>query len=199
MSHTFTSDLRRWDVCVGLLPTHTASQFCEVGCKSGRTTGAVLKALHNVRVTAIDPWAPLPNAAEDYSDHDFAKIEREFWQNVGANKDRVSMLKMTSLEAAERCHNAKCHSLQGEMCTCDPRKFDVVFIDAGHDFGNCLADIQAWWPLVKDGGFLAGHDFNHNFPGVMQAVAKCFPLMNVAVCPDSVWVVQKNPALRLAA
>lgn len=203
MSHCFTSDLRRWDVCVGLLPNKGLASFCEVGCKSGRTTGAVLKALPNVRVTAIDPWAPLPNAAEDYSDHDFKKIEREFWENVGPHKDRVSMLKMTSIEAAERCHRVKCnwkeHFLLGAECDCDPQKFDTVFIDAGHDLDSCLADIRAWWPLVKDGAFLCGHDFQHRYPGVMQAVAKCFPLMNVGVCPDSVWVVQKTAQLRMAA
>lgn len=189
MSHEFVSPLRRWDVCSGLLPKGR-STFAEVGCKNGRTTSAVLQNVPGVSVVAVDPWAPLPNAAEDYSDHDFAKIEKEFWECVGPNRHRVKMLRMTSVDAAKECEPRK---LDGET-----GKFDVVFIDAGHDFENCLADIKAWWPLVKDGGVLCGHDYNHKFPGVMQAVAKCFPLMNVAVCPDSVWVVQKTPQLKVA-
>lgn len=209
MSHCFTSDLRRWDVCVGLLPSRGAGHFVEVGTKDGRTASAVLKALPGITVTAIDPWIPLPNASEDYSDHNFKEIERKFWENVGPHRDRVKMLRMTSEDAADRFNveSDPCRALLytsengmngAEFDVLPP--IDLVFIDAGHDFANCLADIQAWWPLVREGGFLAGHDYNHKFPGVMQAVAKCFPLMNVAVCPDSVWVVQKTPQLaRLAA
>jgi hypothetical protein len=33
----------------------------------------------------------------------------------------------------------------------------------------------------------------------MRAVAKAFPLLRVAVCPDSVWVVQKDVDVRMAA
>lgn len=182
MSHAFQSDLRRWDVVAGLIQSCEGRDVVEVGCKEGRTTSVLLKNLPDIRIVAIDPWASLPNEAEDYEDHDFAKIEAEFWERVGEHRDRVVMLRMISMEAVKQVSAA-----------------DVVFIDAAHDFDNALADIRAWWPLVRAGGFLCGHDYQQKFPGVMRAVAKCFPLMKVAVCPDSVWVVQKDPALQVAA
>ena len=37
---------------------------------------------------------------------------------------------------------------------------DLVFIDAAHDYANCLADIHAWLPKVKADGWMAGHDFD---------------------------------------
>ena len=36
--------------------------------------------------------------------------------------------------------------------------FDLVFIDAGHDYRSALNDINAWLPKVKTNGILCGHD-----------------------------------------
>lgn len=185
MGHAYQSPLRRWDVLAGLCQQANAKSFVEVGCKEGRTTGFLLQNLTELHVIAIDPWAPVPNADEDYSDWDFGKIEAEFWTNVSAHKDRCTMMRLTSMEAAA--------VMIGEPLA------DVVFIDAGHDFESCMADIALWWQLVRPGGYLTGHDYQHKFPGVMRAVAKAFPLLRVAVCPDSVWVVQKEADVRCAA
>jgi hypothetical protein len=37
------------------------------------------------------------------------------------------------------------------------------------------ADLAAWFPLLAPGGLFCGHDFNANFPSVMQAVTEFFP------------------------
>lgn len=36
---------------------------------------------------------------------------------------------------------------------------DFVYIDARHDYNGVLEDLLAWWPKLKVGGVLAGHDF----------------------------------------
>lgn len=188
MGHAYQSPLRRHDVLAGLIKQMKAKTFVEVGCKEGRTCGYLLGQFPELEVIAIDPWAPVPNADEDYSGWDFDAIEREFWENVGGNRARCRMNRLLSEQAAEAFARVN-------------DSFDIVFIDAGHDYENALADIRAWWPLVREGGYLCGHDYQHKFPGVMRAVAAAFPLLRVAVCPDSVWVVQKvgDLALREAA
>jgi len=191
MGHSFQSPLRRWEVLAGLCQQMSARTLVEVGCKEGRTTGFLLETLPELHVITIDPWAPMANADEDYKDWDFAQIERDFWANVGKNEWRAHMFRMTSMNAVELLANGQ-HPRR-------PAPYDIVFIDAGHDYENALADIKAWWPLVRDGGYLCGHDYQHRFPGVMRAVAKAFPLLRVAVCPDSVWVVQKDTDVRMAA
>ena len=35
----------------------------------------------------------------------------------------------------------------------------VPYIDARHDYCGCSEDIQNWWPKVKPGGIMAGHDY----------------------------------------
>lgn len=41
---------------------------------------------------------------------------------------------------------------------------DICFIDADHSYKAVLKDIEAWFPKVKAGGIICGHDFDdHNF------------------------------------
>jgi predicted O-methyltransferase YrrM len=49
---------------------------------------------------------------------------------------------------------------------------DFVFIDAAHDLESVTKDIAAWWPKVREGGLLAGHDIDQ--PGVESAVYNAF-------------------------
>jgi predicted O-methyltransferase YrrM len=175
---------RRWDVLAGFMLEQGYKTFVEVGCKEGRTTGHILKTVPDSRVIAIDPWMKQEASAdptkETYQAWDFEDIERQFWENVGEHKERCTMLRNTSEEAA---------TLGKAYCT--PGNVDLIFIDALHDYEHVKQDIALWWPKVRIGGILAGHDFNHKWPGCERAVAESFNLMHVGVAPDSVWFVLK--------
>jgi predicted O-methyltransferase YrrM len=71
---------------------------------------------------------------------------------------------------------------------------DFVYIDAGHDYDNVKADVQAWYPLVKTGGIIGGHDFTLTaHDGLTEAViefAKSKKIRLNISCPD--WWVIKN-------
>lgn len=51
---------------------------------------------------------------------------------------------------------------------------DLVFIDGDHTFNGCLSDIDAWWPKLKLGGVMLGHDYCADKYGVVQAVKARF-------------------------
>jgi predicted O-methyltransferase YrrM len=176
-----TDEPRRWDILSGLMLEQGYKTFVEVGCKEGRTTGHILKTVPDSRVTAIDPWIVQEKSAdptkETYASWDFSKIEAEFWSNVGERNDRCMMMRMTSEVAATSIEWTE--------------QVDIVFIDALHDYEHVKQDIALWWPKVRIGGILSGHDFNHKWPGVERAVAESFDLMHVGVAPDSVWFVVK--------
>ncbi len=183
---------RRWDVLSSFMLTQGYKTFVEVGCKEGRTTGHILKTVPDSYVMAIDPWIsnPAPEngdaTREDYEKWDFEKIEREFWENVGENKDRCTMLRMTSAEAVGRIERKTSPMVEYNGTR------DLVFIDALHDYESVKEDIALWWPQVRMGGILAGHDFNHQWPGVERAVAESFNLMHVGIASDSVWFILKQ-------
>lgn len=183
-----TSEPRRWDVLASFMQQQNYRTFVEVGCKEGRTTGHILKTIPDSRVIAIDPWITQEASAdatkETYKDWDFAKIESEFWTNVGEHKDRCRMLRATSEQAARgECMEGLANFLIEDA--------DLVFIDALHDYKHVKQDIGLWWPKVRIGGILALHDFNHKWPGVERAVAESFNLMHVGVAPDSVAFIIK--------
>lgn len=193
MGMAYQNPARRFDIIPQFMKQNGHGSFVEVGCKEGRLTGAVLKALPFAKVWAIDPWCPMPDHAgreggETYEEWDFAKIEAQFHENTAGHGGRLELLRLTSAQAADKFYQLK---LDGKLPKEVRHGFDLVFIDAAHDQENVEADIKAWWPLVKMGGFLAGHDYQHKFPGTMRAVANHFPLMRVGVMPDSIWMVMK--------
>ncbi len=74
---------------------------------------------------------------------------------------------------------------------------DFVFLDADHTLEGMRGELRAWWPKVKRGGMLAGHDWTTDFPGVGQAIQEFFPLDNSGLYTNiqasrSSWMVTKK-------
>ena len=66
------------------------------------------------------------------------------------------MVKQLSLEAAPRFADST---------------VDFVYIDALHTYEAVMSDLLAWWPKLRRGRIMAGHDYNPTkWPGVCQAV-----------------------------
>ena len=69
----------------------------------------------------------------------------------------------------------------------------AAFIDANHSYEGVTKDLEAWWPKLKKGGWLFGHDLCGE--GVARAVAEFFhrkdPTLKVGCCPPNTWAVRK--------
>ena len=81
---------------------------------------------------------------------------------------------------------------------------DFCFIDGDHSRESVTADLNAWWPKVRPGGMLAGHDYRGEAPwliGVTPAVHDFFGVTDAAH-PEAAtcWAMTKpGPASALAA
>ncbi len=173
---TIMHGMRRWEVLYELMAQHNYRHVAEVGCKEGKTTEYLLSAFDDATVIAVDPFENVPNPGESYDSWDYGAIKEEFHRRTDEYGERVSLFVGLSVPVSK-------HIEDGSL--------DLVFIDAAHDEDNVYDDIEAWFPKVREGGLVAGHDFQHKFPGVHRAVARHFNLMHVQTFPDSVWAVQK--------
>ena len=52
---------------------------------------------------------------------------------------------------------------------------DFIFIDADHTYESVVKDLNAWYPKLKRGGIISGHDYMNNDFGVKQAVNELMP------------------------
>ncbi len=135
----------------------------EIGVYTGDMSRRLLYRI-NLHLLMVDAWGDFDSESYRASGDDKAFIPHEEWENIkdAAIKnvswaaDRVRVYQGTSLEAAQDFAD---------------EQFDLVFLDAAHDYDNVSADIEAWWPRVADGGWLGGHDYRTDLNyGVVEAV-----------------------------
>lgn len=70
----------------------------------------------------------------------------------------------------------------------DDGYFDIVYLDASHDYLSVKEDIKAWLPKVKKGGVLCGDDYISGWDGVIQAVDEAFGKKVQRVAGQQWWV-----------
>ncbi|HBN75416.1 MAG TPA: hypothetical protein DD473_06285 [Planctomycetaceae bacterium] len=147
------------------------SRWAEVGTLCGRSLLAVgLAASENTELVSVDVnWGSERRA------------------NVSAH-DVFHEL------ASTRCEILAIHALRASshraVETFRDHWFDVVFIDAAHDYESVNQDIQLWLPKVKPGGLLCGHDFSRDWPGVIRAVNELLPQRKIQ---ESIWMYRVDP------
>jgi len=159
----------------------------EIGVLKGENALRLLSSHDKLILHLIDTWEPFdedsryrktndPNSGWDKATWDsfYAEVVSLAEKYLG----RVFIHKGRSIEIATQFED---------------NLFDFIFIDADHSFEGCCEDILAWWPKVKNGGWLCGHDYNA-WPGVTEAVDKWSKENNFEVIfdDDYTWFVQKK-------
>jgi hypothetical protein len=82
-----------------------------------------------------------------------------FTENMKPAEGFYNAVKLPSIEAAK---------LYGD------NSLDFVFIDASHEYESVKDDIEAWYPKIKFGGYIGGHDYVRGEYGVYRAVDERF-------------------------
>ncbi len=118
----------------------------EIGVANGELTDYLAPRLAG-KLYAVDPWRIFPKDewfdCINSSQANLDSMARGAIARLSKNKN-VEVWRLTSKEAAGRVRDGSAA---------------WVFIDANHMYEACLEDIGLWWPKIKAGGFLCGHDY----------------------------------------
>lgn len=120
----------------------------EIGVKHGQFSEYLLDHWKGRLLYSVDPWREFERGV--YQDDDNV-AQREQDRNYEITQKRLSrfgarskILRMTSEEAARLIRDDS---------------LDFVYLDARHDYASVKEDISLWFPKVRPGGVLAGHDY----------------------------------------
>jgi len=144
----------------------------EIGVWYGETFLYLLKNCPGLILYGVDIWVD-----KSFSPHhsDQKQNRMDVLEKAKSYWERALIIEKPSVEAAKDFQDGY---------------LDFVFIDAEHSFEAVNADIEAWSPKVRAGGFITGHDYSHGWPGVKKAVDLHFAHVKVEMS-DFVWWVQK--------
>ena len=141
----------------------------EIGAHRGECSRHLLELHSGLKLYMIDMWSPdtYKGKGDDAATEPYRKIyEKECEQNYKTACAVADKYKMSA-------YILRGGSLEAVKWVMD-NTLDFAFIDASHSYEDVKADILAWLPKIKPGGFIAMHDFGL-FEGVTRAVNELFP------------------------
>ncbi len=120
----------------------------EIGVKHGQFSEYLLANWKGRVLHSIDAWKEFPrdayiddaNVAQENQD----RFYRNTCKRLAPFGSRSNVIRGLSVESARLFRDGQ---------------LDFVYLDAAHDYQNVCADLAAWFPKVRKGGILAGHDY----------------------------------------
>ena len=129
---------------IKLLNTYKPKTILEIGAWTGSCTclfGLYAKK-NGAKVYSIDNFNGSPGSVQ----HAYSKQAR---------KQFLNNLKMFGVERQVKFLEGSSDSFASM-----DKEFDMVFIDADHRYSQFKKDMDNYFPKVKEGGIISGHDYN---------------------------------------
>jgi len=148
----------------------------ELGVREGLFSEYLLSRNPGLFMYCVDAWEQIPGMQKypPAYDHDGHYVEAVKRLNPYLD-DRADMLIGSIVEGAFTIrHNS----------------LDFIFHDASHDYKSVKEDIQAWYPKVKEGGWITGHDW-HKSRGVFQFVNEVCRKKRIGGSVKTTWICRK--------
>ena len=145
----------------------SGSHFVELGSWKGKSSSYMAVEIANsgkdIKFDCVDTWQGSPS--EDVHMND---------EYVKQNK--LYDLFIENMKPVEKYYTAIRKSSKQASKLYQDKSLDFVFIDAEHTYDAVKKDIEYWYFKIKNGGILAGHDYN--YPEVSSAVHDFFNFLN---------------------
>lgn len=156
----------------------SGSKFVEVGSWKGKSSAylavEIINSKKNITLDCIDTWQ---GSAEHQKDK-YVKsnsLYELFIENTSSLSSVINPIRLDSISASKKYED---------------NSIDFIFIDANHYYHDVKKDIEAWFPKVKIGGVIAGHDYKNGWTDVDKAVDEFF-INKKFVVSQSCWIYEK--------
>jgi predicted O-methyltransferase YrrM len=147
----------------------------EIGCAAGHNASDIFNSLNVKEFIAIDPYE---TAATDYNDY---------------TRDRlVYMRKKAESQLKKFNHIIDWKKMLSDQAILEiSGSYDFIYIDGDHSFSAVYQDIKNYYPLLKNGGVIAGHDIDQQ--PVLEAFFKFISENNIKKfsIKDPDWIIIK--------
>lgn len=115
----------------------------EVGSLKGEFAKTILSQWGG-KLYMVDVWGKIPNYDDKNNNHHNLGVYNDCILNTSEFSDRSFMLRMNSNEASKLFNDGS---------------LDFVYVDANHSYDGVMSDLNLWFPKVKKGGLISGHDY----------------------------------------
>lgn len=160
----------RWDAILRRLPENMPLVGVEVGVWAGRLSEQLLRARPLLKLYMVDRWQA-PREGDSYltSGSDIAiRPQPAYDAALREARNRVCWFgRRAVISQADSEHAARAHAAMDN-------RFDFIFLDADHSYEGVMRDLTAWRLLVKPGGWIGGHDYDHPKQGEVKRAVHDF-------------------------
>jgi hypothetical protein len=118
----------------------------EIGVHTGQFAEQILQHWKGHRLWLVDPWRHLDDYLDSFNTSN-KRMERRLklaQRRLKRFDKRVGWIRERS-EIAVKCFK--------------PESCDFIYIDANHSYEHVRIDLSLWYPKVRPGGIVAGHDY----------------------------------------
>jgi len=187
--HEFAKDTAkrrkmRWHSLFKLINNYQLKSFLEIGTAEGQNAYSILKNVKDpeFKFTSVDPYEKY----DGYLAH----------KDVRADQAVMSNELLKSKQILDQFDNLTRYFEKSDDAVdfFEDESFDCIFIDGNHEYEYVKNDIKNYYPKVKKGKWLTGHDYNDpGFPGVDKAVKEFAKENNYIIheMPGNVWGIIK--------
>lgn len=119
---------------------HNSMIGLEIGVSTGDHARSILESLHMSKLFLIDPYT-------------LSDVSLKAKKNLYNYRDKIHFIQKRSSDAVRNV----------------PNNLDFVYIDGCHDYEVVKSDIENYYPKIKSGGVIGGHDFCALLLGVCEA------------------------------
>lgn len=125
----------------------------EIGVALGDFSDALLKVTRPKKLHLVDPWT--------FQDRDDYRADPNNVPTTEGDNRHAAVLARFNCEISAGTVEVHRQFSANAAKNFNANHFDWIYIDSIHTYDGVRNDLEQYFPLVRDGGFILGHDFTN--------------------------------------